>query len=43
MILREALSEEGLEGDGQRIKALGPGKGFRDRPVFKYLFLLHNF
>jgi hypothetical protein len=29
MILREALSEEGLEGDGQRIKALGPGKGFR--------------
>jgi hypothetical protein len=28
MILSEALGEEGFEGDGQRIEALGPGKGF---------------
>jgi hypothetical protein len=27
MILSETLGEEGFDGDGQRIKALGPGKG----------------
>ena len=28
MILSEALNEEGLERDGQRVETLGPGKGF---------------
>jgi hypothetical protein len=28
MVLSEALGEKGLDGDGQRIKTLGPGKGF---------------